>query len=171
MRHTQLTFDTAWKDDRNHWHLNWLADEERYRFSPDELTEWKMESIDNAVDTFDPSRGTKFTTYLVHCARNKYRMLRRKRNQERRESLRPVKPLHAFRKALRDFERGEVVADVQEILAMMDERDAALLYERHGLGRTIPALMLDYGMTKRQVEYAVKQAVKRFAELWRRNGR
>lgn len=53
----------------------------------DDLFQEVCEGAIKAMNTYDPSRGTKLSTYIVECAKNHVRMIIRERNTLRRTAI------------------------------------------------------------------------------------
>jgi len=108
--------------------------------SLEELVTDGMLPLIQAAEAFDPSRGTRFSTYATHAVRNHFLRLRRRR-AVRRQREQPTGNEFAEAVIADDapahhrLERDEQLQHMRSALANLPERDRYVIAARYGLGR------------------------------------
>ena len=136
-----------------------------------------------AVDTFDPDKGKRFSSYASRCIENELRMeLRRVRKAGVQVSLQ--EPLEAGGQLTLadtlpddtvmedDCERRADAARLRRLVDTLPARERALLQLRYGLGGERPATQQQtadkLGISRSYVSRLEKRALTRLMNAWRR---
>lgn len=136
-----------------------------------------------AVDTFDPARASKFSSYASRCIENELRMeLRRTRREGTQVSLQ--EPLEGSSGQLTladtlpdpavmedDCERRADAARLRRLLQTLPQREQDLLTMRYGLDgkppQTQQEVAVHLGISRSYVSRMEKRALQRLQEHWK----
>lgn len=135
-----------------------------------------------AVDTFDPARASKFSSYASRCIENELRMeLRRTRREGTQVSLQ--EPLEGSGQLTLadtlpdpavmedDCERRADAARLRKLLQTLPQREQDLLTMRYGLDgkppQTQQAVAAHLGISRSYVSRMEKRALQRLQEHWK----
>lgn len=136
-----------------------------------------------AVDTFDPARASKFSSYASRCIENELRMeLRRTRREGTQVSLQ--EPLEGSSGQLTladtlpdpavmedDCERRADAARLRQLLETLPQREQDLLTMRYGLDGKPPQTQQEVaahlGISRSYVSRMEKRALQRLQEHWK----
>lgn len=135
-----------------------------------------------AVDTFDPARASKFSSYASRCIENELRMeLRRTRREGTQVSLQ--EPLEGSGQLTLadtlpdpavmedDCERRADAARLRKLLQTLPQREQDLLTMRYGLDGKPPQIQQEVaahlGISRSYVSRMEKRALQRLQEHWK----
>jgi len=126
------------------------------------------------VESFDPRRGTRFSTYATRALMNLFAKLRRQDSRRRTrfsnsERWNQVPASEGRRTASEGFIRAEDLSRLGDRLSTLPAREQVLVAERYGLTgdrrpRTFRELGARHGLSKERVRVITCQAISRLRE-------
>jgi RNA polymerase sigma factor (sigma-70 family) len=119
----------------------------------------------HAIDRFDLSKETKFSTYATWWLRqsmSKYLQNRRSDGE--------IHDLEMEHKGSDSFERSEVIKLIRDCLYILTDREADIIKRRFGIGceeETLDQIGTDYGLSKERIRQVQEKAMEKMQPLLR----
>ena len=142
----------------------------------DDAEQEAMLAVVQAARTYDPKRGTQFSTWVYNCvfaglakakkSEHKHRKQRVKGGVDVVDALPDAKAVDPLSAAIINERNTRLAA----LLADLPERDLRILWRRRALGWTCTEVARAEGVTKQRVEQIERRAKDRLRELIAKSG-
>jgi RNA polymerase primary sigma factor len=140
----------------------------------DELMSESHEAVLRAVGKFDPDRGFRFSTYLIHAVRRQLLRFLQRRQRERQRTFSTSEDaiLPETRRWTLAYEQRITrnVHDVERLLMELTPRDRYVIRSRFGWGRefeprTLQEIAVELGVTRERVRQLEQRALKKLTAM------
>lgn len=151
----------------------------KYREREDILQEGIFGAID-AVETFDPEKDYKFSTYLCRCVEFKYDILLRKVRKEKftyslnekafddnKREIEVIDLLQDKRHGVESFNGATELSFIKEkVLPLLAKRDRDIFVDYYLKDMSHSELALKYDVTTQRINQRIKFATEKVLQIW-----